>query len=155
MRHRLNTNKGFTLPELMISSLILGITFVGMLLTFIKCMELSELSRNSMTAIAAAKSKMEEIKNHDFNTIFTDYNNVAFEVTGFSPSRAEGVTYINNSNPDLLVVTISVSWRQKNGRVIGEDTNLNGAFNVGEDTMTVNGLLDSPVQIVGNIYQRN
>ena len=154
MRENRFTNRGFTLPELMISALILGVTFVGLLLTFVKCMELNELSRNSMTAVAAAKSKMEEIKNADLNQIYTSYNNVSFDVTGFSSANAKGVSYVNNSNPDLLLVTISVCWKQKNGRIIGEDANLNGAYNVGEDTITANGTIDSPAQVVGYVFQK-
>lgn len=152
MQIKIDKENAFTLPELMISVLILGITFVGMLLTFVKCMDLNELSRNSMIAVAAAKTKAEDIKNSSFNTIYTNYNAVPFDVTGFAVGTAKGVSYVDNTNPDLLLVTISICWKQKSGRTIGEDTNVNGILNAGEDKDADNAI-DSPVQVVSYIYQ--
>jgi hypothetical protein len=63
-----------------------------------------------------------------------------------------GVVYINDTNPELLQATVSVCWRQKN-RVIGEDKNLNGALDAGEDA-NGNKIIDSPVELTTLIVNR-
>jgi len=52
----------------------------------------------------------------------------------------------------LLQATVSVCWRQKN-RVIGEDKNLNGALDAGEDA-NGNKIIDSPVELTTLIVNR-
>ena len=138
--------QGLTLVELMIAAVIMIAAFTGVLLTYIKCVELSELSKNSSIALSAAKNQLESIKNTPFANIFANYNQVSFNPVGLT---GKGVSYIDNTNPDLLKVTISVSWRQSNGRIIGEDKNLNGTREAGEGA---DAQLDSPVGIVSNIY---
>ncbi len=50
-----------------------------------------------------------------------------------------------------MLVTVTFCWRQSNGRLMGEDSNLNGALNTGED-VNGNGTIDSPVQLIAYIY---
>ena len=59
---------------------------------------------------------------------------------------------VDDSNPELLKVTISVCWR-KNNRVFGEDANFDGLLTPAEDTNN-NGIIDSPVQLVTLIANR-
>ena len=60
---------------------------------------------------------------------------------------------MDDSNPDLLHVSVVFCWKQPNGRVLGEDKDLDGQLDVGED-MNSNGRLDSIVQIETYIYNR-
>ena len=92
----------------------------------------------------------EEIRNSTFNDIFDNYNGLNFIVNDIPESM--GVVYVNDDNPELLQVTISVCWRQGN-RVIGEDTNLNGQLDAGE-VDNGNNIIDSPAQIVTIIANR-
>jgi len=46
----------------------------------------------------------------------------------------------------LLEVILTVSWKQRDGRIIGEDLNLNGILDAGEDANS-NGRLDSPSEL--------
>ena len=62
----------------------------------------------------------------------------------------KGISYVNTVNSKIRQVTVSFCWKQRNGRVIGEDTNLNGQEDTGEGDG--DGLIESPVQIVTNIY---
>ena len=50
-------------------------------------------------------------------------------------------------------ITITVCWRQSRGKIIGEDTDLDGQLDVGEDT-NINGILDSVAQIVTKIARK-
>ncbi|MFT5169572.1 MAG: prepilin-type N-terminal cleavage/methylation domain-containing protein [Lysobacterales bacterium] len=139
----LYSEKGFTLPELLISTLILVFIFSGVIITFITCMDLHQINTNSSIALEIVNDKITEIENTTYAQISTTYNGTTFinsDLTGI------GVSYVDNSNPSLLEVTVTFTWQQANGRIIGEDTNLNGALNSGEDT-NGNGILDSPITL--------
>jgi len=140
--------KGFTLPELLIATVILMLVFVGMLLGYIRGMELSEMSRNSSRAILLAKSRVEQIRNTPFNQLVATYDNTAFSTVGLN---GIGVSYVDDADPELFQITVTVCWREKNGRIIGEDSDLDGILDPGED-MNGNGMLDSYAQIVTQLY---
>ena len=141
---------GFTLVELMVATLILVAVLVGLLASYVACLDLTDLAKNTSTAINIAQSKIEDIKNDTYVQIKADYNNVPFNVTGLT---GKGVSYVDDTNPDLLEVTVTVCWRQKNGRIIGEDTNLNGQLDAGEDKDS-DGQIDSIVTLVTMIAKR-
>lgn len=145
---KLSNNKGFSLSELMIATLIFAFTFAGTIIVFFRCIELSELARNSSAAINAAKNRIASIENTAFAQIAATYNNATFTAAGVNGT---GVTYVTSLDADLLRVTLVFCWREKNGRVMGEDTNINGALNAGEDA-NGNGVLDSPVEMTTYIY---
>jgi hypothetical protein len=107
-------------------------------------------SRNLSIATNAAQGLMEEIRNDPFPQIYEDYSNLNFVVNDIPSSM--GVVYVDDTDPELLNVTISVCWRQKN-RVIGEDENLNGILESSERT-DEDDIIDSPAQIVTSIVNR-
>jgi len=144
----ISRREGLTLPELLIATFILTVTFAGVIIVFFRCMELSEMAGNSSTAVYASKSRIADIENTPFSQIYSTYNNTTFTAAGLD---GVGVTYVNNANPELLEVTTAFCWKQKNGRIIGEDTNLNGQLNSGED-QNANGILDSPVKLTTSIF---
>jgi len=143
-----NNNKGFNLAEIMISTLVLALTFTGVVSTYLKCLNLSEMSQNSSRATLEARKRMENAKNSDVTQLITNYHNVSFSSLNVN---GMGVSYVNDTDPNLLEVTISFCWQQNNGRIIGEDANLNGVLDDGED-VNGNGFIDSPVQITSYIY---
>ena len=136
-------NNAFTLTELLVATLLLACLFSGVMVTFFRCLELSEVSNNSTTAVLAAKSKLSEIENTDFSQISANYNNVSFNVADVN---AKGVTYVTATSADVLTISVVICWKQSNGRVYGEDNNLNGTLNTGEDK-NGNGQLDSIVSL--------
>jgi len=157
---------GFTLSELMIAALVLVTILVGLLASYVTCFDLNETNRNTTSALNAAQEKMAEIRNWNFDTVCSDFNtdpDNKFTVFGMPAGESMGVVYAYvdteyntcpggfncTCNYDILRVVISVCWRQKGGRVIGEDTNLDGVLDVGagEDT-NGNGQIDSPVQLI-------
>ncbi len=144
-----DNNKSFTLIELMIAATIFLIAFVGILISYFTCLELSEISKNTSIAVHASKARLETIRNTTFNQIKATYNNTAFVIANFN---GKGVSYVDDTNPRLLKITVSFCWKQPSGRVVGEDKNLNGQLDAGEDT-NGNGTIDSPVQLVSYIFQ--
>jgi prepilin-type N-terminal cleavage/methylation domain-containing protein len=144
MRFLKKKSPAFTLVELMVATFILGVALVGLLGSYISCLDLNDLSKNTSLAINIAQTKLEEIKNHTYTLIKNDYNAIPFNISGLA---GMGVSYIDDSNPDLLLVTVTVCWRQQNRRIIGEDANLNGQLDAGEDS-NLNTRLDSIAQVV-------
>ncbi|MBI5416184.1 MAG: hypothetical protein HZA29_05155 [Candidatus Omnitrophica bacterium] len=141
-------NKSFTLSELMIATLIFTLTFAGVIVVFFRCMELSEMARNTSAALNACKSRIASIEDTAFSQITGTYNNTTFTAPNVN---GIGVTYVTSPGADLRQVTTSFSWKEKNGRLMGEDANINGQINAGED-VNGNGILDSPVKLTTYIY---
>ena len=142
-RTKLHAHKGLTLPELLITTIILLPLFVGTILSFIKSMELSEMARHSSMAVLACKNKMAEIENTAFAQVHGNFNNTTFTAPDLN---GIGVVYVDNSNPALIEITTSFSWRERTGRVMGEDLDLDGQIDTGEDSNS-NSMLDSIVQL--------
>src|SRR3989338_9446632 len=88
---------GFTLVELLVASAILIITIVWILISYIRSLELAELSRNSSVAINASRSQIEQMKNTDFAQISTNFNNATFTVPGFNGIGVSYVTTVSRS----------------------------------------------------------
>ena len=137
-----HSRKGFTLSELMIGVLVLTPILIGTLATFIRSNDLNDVSANSSFALNALTNQLTVIENTEFSQLI-NLNNTTFTITGLD---GIGVVNVDNSDPQLITVRLSFSWQEKNGRLIGEDLNLNGVLNAGEDS-NGNGRLDSPVMI--------
>ena len=144
------SRRSFTLVEVLLAAAILASAISAILMTYYSCFVLISTSKNINITTNAAMGLVEEIRNSAFNRIVDDYDGLNFIVNDIPQSR--GVVYVDDSNPELLQVTISVCWRQGN-RVIGEDTNLNGQLDAGE-VDNGNHIIDSPVQIVTIIANR-
>lgn len=166
---------GFTLLELMIGATVLIVALVGLIAAYIGCFTLNEGARNLTIAINGAQEKLEEIRNHNFDTMVGDYspggsdgNTFTIDPTNWLTAENQtAVIYILNpqtdvilntsptANPglDLYKITITICWRQKGGRIFGEDGNLDGVFDAGED-INGNDRLDSPAQLVTLMAKR-
>lgn len=143
---------GFTLMELMFACAILLIAIGGLLGTYVLCFNLNETAKNLTLATNAIQQKLEEIRDYQFEDIASHYDNTTFDITEFSNQNAKGSVVVYYETPDLLLVVVSVSWRQRGGRIIGEDNGrgggiaLNGYLDGGED-LNNNNTLDSPAII--------
>ena len=132
---------------------------------------LTDLSRDLTVASNAAQAKMEEIKKTTFTSLDASLcdvcncpasgfrNGCVFNVMGFSNSDAKGrieITDLILRNPateTLKEVRVVISFKSR-GRVIGEDQNLNGKWDAGEDKIGTGyaaGRLDSPVELISLI----
>lgn len=167
--------------ELMIAAAVLVVVLLGLLGVFTGCFGLNETAKNLTIAINGAQQKLEEIRNHDFAQIPTDYaaggtpGNL-FDPGGEddnlngildageddnangvldSPLNGGGVVFVSafGGSFDLLQIRIVVSWMQKGGRYVGEDENFNGIMDAGED-VNGNNMLDSPAQITTLMAER-
>ena len=144
----LHNKQGFSFAELLTVTLILVFVFAGVLITFFRSIELSSISSNSSAALLVTRNRMVQIKDSAFTQIFANFNNATFTTPGLT---GMGVSYVDNSDPNLYQVRIAFCWQERNGRVFGEDLNLNGLLDGGED-QNGNGFIDSPVQIISYVY---
>lgn len=145
---RKKSNDAFTLAELLVATMVIMIAVVGILYTYARYLELDEMARNTTLAVQASHNKLSAIKNTTYANIYSTYNGHTFTATGIN---GRGRVVVDNTNAKLMKITVTFCWRQSNTRLFGEDANLNGALNVGED-LNGNSLLDSPVQLVSYIY---
>ncbi|MBI5554451.1 MAG: prepilin-type N-terminal cleavage/methylation domain-containing protein [Elusimicrobia bacterium] len=82
------------------------------------------------------------------------YDNKMWVIRGENSTGPQNDVWYSVGYDRLLEVVITVCWRAKDGRIIGEDTNLNGVLDAGED-MNANSELDSPVKFRGFITDKN
>lgn len=145
---------GFTLMELVIAAAVLAGALLGLLGVYLNCFNLNESTKNLTLAINGAQQKLEQIHNlRDLGTA-RPAGNYSESLSNFPAEHSVAINIFDNgsdpdgiSNNDLFWIGISVSWKQKGGRIIGEDDNLNGNLDAGEDD-NGNGILDSPAQLV-------
>lgn len=154
-RVKQSARAGFTLVEVMIAIGITMFALVGLFETFVYSQALSELSRNKTIAISEVQGQIETIHQQDFDDVRNRNVAAVDPDETFHPNQltGRGTIYIDEIHNDLLEIKVLVCWRDKFGRIIGEDVNLNGVLDGGED-QDGNGELDSPVSMTTVISRR-
>ncbi len=150
LNKRSTFSKGFSLAEILIAIIILIVAISSILMTYIACFVLIDTVKNVNIATTAAQGLIEEMRSTPFTQIYDNYNGLVFTLNDIPQSR--GIIYVDDTNPELLQVTVSVCWKHRN-RVIGEDRDLDGVLDSGEDANS-NGIIDSPVQLKTRIANR-
>ncbi len=145
---------GFTLLEICLATLVFIIALIGILLFYLNAQEFNELASSFSTALNEAEKMMEIIKSTQFSDIYATYNNYRFDPEGFSSGLAKGVVYIDKETgrDDLLRVNVVICFRVGR-RIIGEDLDLDGILDTGEDK-NGNGRLDSPAELTTLVTSR-
>ena len=144
------TQQAFTLPELLIATTVVLMASVGILFTYVQCLELNSINHDTTLVFQSCRNMMEEIKSVSPSLVHDTYNNKTFPI---NEPKGIGLVTVNDQDPQLLTVTVKCFWKQTKGRLIGEDKNLNGILDEGEDT-NKNGELDSPITLVTYVYNR-
>ncbi|MDD5347466.1 MAG: type II secretion system protein [Candidatus Omnitrophica bacterium] len=156
--------RGMTLVEVLVSASIFAFCLAGLLLTFMDLFILTDVSRDSTLAAESMRTQLERLHTASFENV-TLFNNTSFDVidpnvliNGTPLVIGRGHIEINTvTNPfsgetyaDLRMARVVVSFRSRN-RIVGEDQNLNGAWDEGEDQsgyVNGTGVLNSPVEAV-------
>ena len=172
---KLRSKRGFSIAEVLLAVGILGFALCGILATYLACFNLASISKNTNIATSAAQGIIEQIRATPFTTLWDtslqksqiELNGNFYNLTHVSGNRWSltfmvnnmpanmGIAYIdidNTTTPKILTATVSVCWKQGD-KIIGEDVNLNGVLNAGEDT-NGNGLIDSPMELITQIANR-
>lgn len=160
--------RAFSLIEILIAAALLTAAFAGILSFTSYYLRNLESSRNYSIALAAAKEQLERIKSltHPtdealkitFANLPAMYNNRAFDVYAENSTAPlpnfKGVSYVTTKlTTPLTVYTVKVvvCWKETGNVTIGEDKNINGALDSGEDASPENSELDSPVSLSTDI----
>lgn len=149
----------FTLVELMVAVALLVAVLLGLLGVFIGCANLNETSRNLTIAMYGAQQQLEIIRNYDFEDIANGPSPLSIDgspnLFDAAPLNGAGAMFISpfGGDADIYQVRIVVTWFQKGGRQIGEDTDLDGILDAGEDDNN-DGVLSSPAQISTLVTER-
>lgn len=145
---------GLTLLEICLATLVFIIALIGILLFYLNAQEFNELASSFTIALNEAEKMLEVIKSTQFSEIYATYNNYRFDPEGFSSGLAKGVVYIDREagRDDLLRVNVVVCFRVGR-RIVGEDLDLDGVLDSGEDE-NGNGRLDSPVELTTLVTSR-
>ncbi len=144
------SQRGFTLPELLIATTVVLLTSVGILFTYVQCLELNNINHDMTLVLQDCRNFMEDIRSTSPSMVHETYNNKTFPLKG---PQGIVLVHVNDQDPQLLLVTVKAFWRQSKGRLIGEDKNLNGTLEESED-VNKNNELDSPVTLVTYVYNR-
>jgi prepilin-type N-terminal cleavage/methylation domain-containing protein len=113
-------SKAFSFTELLVAVSILCVVLAGMMEMFAAFSLLGEISGQSQIALAQAEGKMEEIKSTNFLSIVPNYSSGGVPGNTFTLQSLNGTggVSIDNSVPDLLKVTVSVSFSVRNNRAV-------------------------------------
>ncbi len=147
--------KGFTLVEILVSTVIMAIAITSTLKVLIYLLQLNEANQASVECMNTVQGYMDEIKIVNYGDVVAIYNGMRFTVNDLTNRgvRHSGIIYANEIEPDFLIdVQVVICWENKN-RIIGEDKNLNGILDGGEDE-NGNGRIDSPTMIEGTVLNR-
>jgi Tfp pilus assembly protein PilE len=135
--------KGLTMIELMFVVAILVFVIAGMLVAYVNCLTLNEHNLKFSIGMNVARRIMEEVyyRKSDWDWIHDYQYNEAYMSASYSVQGYSAAIVVNNTiDPMLKVVTVVVCWREKGGRIIGEDdgagvpaNRLNGRLDSGED----------------------
>jgi len=150
------SEKAFSLVEVLVASAVLVFALTGMLAMYVSLFALSDISEKYLMANNAVQTEMEKIRLMDFSDILA-LDGTTFTVAGMAAEdvrgRIEVSDYSLRASPKetLRKVRLVVCFRHKGQIIIGEDKNLNGILDPGEDISPHNGRLDSPVEAVSFI----
>lgn len=145
--------KGFTLIEVMAATVILVGAILPALFLIVNNINMGENSKNQTLARNAARAKVEEMRNADFSTLVSAYDDHVFDIPGLNGKMRVDADVVAMSSNSLIDVRVVICWRQRGSRIIGEDSNLNGVLNTGEDANN-NGHIDSPCMILTSIANK-
>lgn len=143
---------GFTLVEVLFSIAIIAVTLCGLLLTYINMFVLADVIRDSALAGNALHAKLEEVRNLDFSNLTALAGPFNLSDYGFPAGQAamgstEVTPDISGFTGNLTKVRMVGAYTTRNNRIVGEDKNLNGVLDTGEDS-NGNSRLDSPIEVV-------
>ena len=130
---RVISDKGFTLFEILISSMVIVAAILGVIGTLSNLLVLNELNRGKTLAVVHGQYIMETIKDAGFTSLETDINNGNYDFTAnelaanpfnFTILFNESVDtqVLSGGNPLRISITITWTDRMNNVRTLTFET---------------------------------
>ena len=167
MRIRLTSQAAFTLLEALFSAVVALIALGAILVSCLINIRLADMASLRVVYQATTARFVEELQGMTFDALWVVAANPAQHQAGVvgdpaftPPPGATGellVTYATNTygaNGQFVTVTLDPMWRDGPHAMIGEDQNLDGVLDAGEDRNSIPGL-DSPFRSVVRIAKRS
>lgn len=107
----LNSNKGFTLIEAIVSMLILSILLIGLLASFLKAIDINVYNYLRDEAVKIAQFELEECRNKPFSNIVN--SNSTVNVQFRNSNYAYNVVRTVNDLVGMKEVKVQVDWSYK------------------------------------------
>lgn len=124
-------SSAFTMVELLITVFVAILVIGGIMILFINSIALDEYSQELATAMNIARAKLEEnivIQHSGFDSILETSGTLSSLTDGINGLYHVGVTGIDT---DLKNVQVSVCWRSRGGKIIGDCMDTNGTLQWG------------------------
>ncbi len=99
--------KGFTLVEMLAGMVILAVCIIPISALFFMNLILLDKAWDLTSAMAQAETVMEDIRNLPYSQIINENG----KVVNFLRPFGSGIVTVDNSNPDLLKVTLKVQYK--------------------------------------------
>ncbi len=170
---------GMSVIDVLIAATILLVIVFSAANVFRDTLRLNSSIDYSSRAWSIATQEMEALKHMDFNWLYNvgryyyafnenseitastsrllerDLGKSSFNSMGLRGSTTVYLDKVRRNSGDFedafLLATVVVCYREAKGRVVGEDTNLNGRLDRGEDKNR-NDRIDSPILLKGVVY---
>ena len=107
-------NSGFTLVEVMVAILILGLCMGGLCQLAANARQLSDMARSHYTAINIAKNRLERAKTVEYDELqFLTENDVVIDASGRADSTGNYRvnTSVSQSQTNLMELVVTVGMR--------------------------------------------
>jgi prepilin-type N-terminal cleavage/methylation domain-containing protein len=153
--------KGMTLVEVLVAASIFAFCVSGLLLTYMNLLIMTDVSRDTTIANNVLQARLEEARTVNFanlsswcgsttgfSVVTNDYGSPTQLGVGNITCEDVADPFTGTTYLDMMKVRVVISFKSRN-RVIGEDANLNGQLDSGEDDSHYPngaGQLDSPVE---------
>lgn len=107
---RANSN-GFTLPELLVTIIVIGVVFTGLSSIFISIQEAQVQTGYLESATRAAQRQIESLRNTNYNNL-TAGQTIDFsdELPATLPSNSTGDVIVSEPSPGIKRVDVTVSY---------------------------------------------
>ena len=118
--------QSFTLVELLITMVVSALVINGVIMSLVNSMVLNEFNKGFSVAINIARAKTEEVigKRSNFASIVFEDGPLSLTTDGIDGRYRIDVETVPATDPNspLKNVRVSVCWRARGGRIIGECT---------------------------------
>ena len=104
--HRMTTQKGFTMIEILVAIFIIMVALMGILTVASMVISGNTYSRDFTTAITLSQEKLEELKNDGYDNLTGGTGSSSIYTTTWSVTD-------DNPEADMKTVTASTSWSRK------------------------------------------